>query len=672
MKLRNALVGALLLGGCDKNPCCEPPSSHLAFVVQPSTAAGGTTIAPAVQVAAQDPEGNTVTAFGGVVTLSLGADPAGGALSGTTAVHAVNGVAAFSAVRIDKIGTGYTLTAAATGLTGATSTAFDVAVGPAVGLAFTVQPSSTNMGATIAPAIQVTAQDAGGNTVTAFTGTVTIAIGSNPGNGALSGTTTVQAVAGVATFSDLSINNAASGYALKATAGTLAGATSAPFAIALVPPGPPSLHITTTTTGAAFPNGYDLCVDLYGYSTYYCSWSGTIGVNSAVTVAVAAGSHSVLLDGVPANCALAGDTTNPRVVAVTGTTDVPFSIACLDTGSVRVSVTTTGTDLDQNGYNACVSRAANNCFWLSHVLANDVVTIPGVTAEPHAVTIGDVVDNCTVSGDTTQALNVVAHGTTAVSFSIGCVLAERIAYSSSGTISVARVDGVSIVPITHGFSPAWSADGARLAYECGPDMCAINPDGSGFAQLTTNAASNRHPTWSPDGTKIAFSAATSGVPDLWVMAANGSGAVQLTQNAGFVGSPAWSPDGTKIAFDCQVDAANDDICVVNADGTGLARLTNDPARDYGAAWKPDGSTLAFATTRFGVDEIVLVSAAGGSVTRIGTGLVGSEPTWSPDGSQLAFVRLDQNDRVNVLAAHPDGSNVVTIVAGDEPAWRPHR
>ena len=395
-------------------------------------------------------------------------------------------------------------------------------------------------------------------------------------------------------------------------------------------------------------------------------------MNSAVTVAVPVGSHSVELDGVPANCAFSGDTTNPRVVTVAGTTEVPFSIACLDTGTVRLTVTTTGTDLDQNGYYACVSRAANSCFWFIHVLANDVVTIGGVTAEPHSVTIRDVVDNCTVSGDTTQALNVVAHGTTAVSFSIGCVLAERIAYSSSGTISVARVDGVSIVPITHGFSPAWSADGARLAYECGPDICAINPDGSGFAQLTTNAASNRHPTWSPDGTKIAFSAATSGVPDLWVMAADGSGAVRLTQNAGFVGSPAWSPDGTKIAFDCQVAPANDDICVVHADGTGFARLTNDPARDYGAAWKPDGSTLAFATTRFGVDEIVLMSATGGSVTRIAAGLVGSEPTWSPDGSQLAFVRLDQNDRDNILAAHTDGSNVVTIVTGDEPAWRPHR
>ena len=78
---------------------------------------------------------------------------------------------------------------------------------------------------------------------------------------------------------------------------------------------------------------------------------------------------------------------------------------------------------------------------------------------------------------------------------------------------------------------------------------------------------------------------------------------------------------------------------MNADGTGFARLTNAPGRDYGAAWKPDGSTLAFATTRYGADEIVLMNPAGGGVTRIG-GLYGFAPTWSPDGTRLAFVQDD--------------------------------
>ncbi len=208
-------------------------ASQLAFTVQPSATAAGAAITPAIQVTAHDASGNTATGFTGTVTLAIGTNPPGnGALDGTVSVAAVAGVATFTGVNIDEAGVGYTLTASAGGLTGATSTAFTISAGAATQLAFTVQPTNANAGAAITPAVQVTARDALGNTAATFTGTVTLAIGTNPpGSGVLDGTASVAAVAGVATFPGLNIDEAGGGYTLTASAGGLTGATSAAFNI---------------------------------------------------------------------------------------------------------------------------------------------------------------------------------------------------------------------------------------------------------------------------------------------------------------------------------------------------------------------------------------------------------------------------------------------------------
>src|SRR5439155_1079759 len=173
-------------------------------------------------------------------------------LSGTSTLAAVGGVATFASLSINKVGTGYTLTAAATGLPTQPSAAFNVTPAAAAQLVFSVQPASTTAGATITPAVQVTAQDALGNTATEFTGSVTVALGANPGGGTLSGATTTSAVAGVATFSDLSVNKSGTGYTLTAGATGLSAGTSAGFNVT---PGAASQLVftvqpTSTTAGA--------------------------------------------------------------------------------------------------------------------------------------------------------------------------------------------------------------------------------------------------------------------------------------------------------------------------------------------------------------------------------------------------------------------------------------
>src|SRR5439155_1309025 len=97
-------------------------ATQLAFTVQPpnGAAVAARTISPAVQVAARDAQGNLVSAFAGSVTVALGTNPSGGTLAGTTTVTAAGGVATFGTLSVDKVGTGYTLTATAPGLSGAT------------------------------------------------------------------------------------------------------------------------------------------------------------------------------------------------------------------------------------------------------------------------------------------------------------------------------------------------------------------------------------------------------------------------------------------------------------------------------------------------------------------------------------------------------------------------
>src|SRR5207253_2975702 len=140
------------------------------------------------------------------------------------------GVATFAGLSIDKTGTGYTLTASSGSLTG-TSSGFSITAGSAGTLVFTVQPTSTVAGASITPAIQVTARDANGNTATGFTGNVTLAIGTNAGGGTLSGGGPVAAVAGVATFSAASIDKVGTAYTLTASATGPATGTSTAFNI---------------------------------------------------------------------------------------------------------------------------------------------------------------------------------------------------------------------------------------------------------------------------------------------------------------------------------------------------------------------------------------------------------------------------------------------------------
>jgi hypothetical protein len=241
------------------------PTNKVAFYVQPADTAAGSVITPSIQVAIEDQFGNIISSDNSSeVTVAISANPGSGALTGTATRTATAGIATFDDLSINKVGAGYTLRATSAGKNAGTSADFNITAGTASKLAFHVQPSRTNAGSGITPEVKVAVQDAAGNTVTGDNTTpVTIALGSNPGSGTLSGTKTVTAAAGLATFSGLSINKAASGYTLTSTSTGLASATSDAFVIDPAAAAALTFQVQPATTRAGIIISPEVKVALY-------------------------------------------------------------------------------------------------------------------------------------------------------------------------------------------------------------------------------------------------------------------------------------------------------------------------------------------------------------------------------------------------------------------------
>jgi hypothetical protein len=311
--------GTITSGTFDITPAA---SSRLVFTAQPSTTTAGLSISPSVVLTAQDAVGSTLTGFTGNVTVSItSATGANGAtLSGTQTVAAVSGVATFSNLSIDKKGTGYRLSATAIGLAGATSNTFTINTAAASRVVFFVQPATTAAGQTMASVV-VQARDNFGNVDNNFIGPIGVGISSNPGNGTLSGTTPVTAIAGVATFSNLSIDKSGSPYRLTAQSSGLTSDISSAFSIT----GGAADHLTFTVAPSSAVAGADLSSPNIRVTAFDALGNVAQGFDGLdVTLAITAGTGT-------AGAVLAGTTTATAALGVAEFT-VPLSIDKAGTG----------------------------------------------------------------------------------------------------------------------------------------------------------------------------------------------------------------------------------------------------------------------------------------------------------------------------------------------------
>jgi Tol biopolymer transport system component len=227
--------------------------------------------------------------------------------------------------------------------------------------------------------------------------------------------------------------------------------------------------------------------------------------------------------------------------------------------------------------------------------------------------------------------------------------------------------GVPIPPPPGDQLPTWSPDGSVIVFfsdRDGTSLRVMNPDGSDEHQIP----------WLPTSTSYSFSRDWSHVA-AWVNGQvvverlDGSDRVRLGP-ATYLARASWSPDGTRVAFTAPSANPNEaDVLVARIDGTERHRV----AVGVYPAWAPDGERIAYVAGEYGKNELHLANADGSGDVRIASGGAELAPSWSPDGSRIAFIRQSARENGSTLeVVHDNGGRLASFhVTPSDYAWSPN-
>jgi Tol biopolymer transport system component len=230
------------------------------------------------------------------------------------------------------------------------------------------------------------------------------------------------------------------------------------------------------------------------------------------------------------------------------------------------------------------------------------------------------------------------------------------------------------------FEPAYSADGKWIAFERDGKLLKMRNDGSHVTKLakyTGGGGINQCISWSPDGKHLLYDRDD----DIWRVDSKGHHAKRIIPGPTFQDCPSYAPNGKRFVF-CRNDpnGGGADLVIANADGSNAQILPGTPngGTAFGPTepdWSPDGKRIAFIQNGGGGADIGSIKPNGtGLQTLIATGKTEIDPAYSPDGEQIAYAVLINEDTTYIRRAPVAGGPATNVTPKGQhwfnPSWQP--
>jgi TolB protein len=198
------------------------------------------------------------------------------------------------------------------------------------------------------------------------------------------------------------------------------------------------------------------------------------------------------------------------------------------------------------------------------------------------------------------------------------------------------------------------------------DLVVADSDGEGAQTALTSREPIISPSWSPDGTRVAYVSFESRKPVIYIHSLPTGQRITVANYKGNNSAPSWSPDGGKLAFVLTKDG-NSQIYIANADGSGLRRLTQTSGIDTEPAFSRDGTQIYFTSDRSGGPQVYVMPVDGGNAKRVTfNGSYNISPRISPDGKIMAFIaRREGQFRLATLDLASGEERLLTSTTRDE-------